>query len=118
MKKRYTKNKQLSALADRLALAIYTHNRQENGRDMVPINAGGQRILMEIIGGVDGVRQLVDAYFLEAMEQNFHAWEPAAAKMITLCLNGYRLNSNGKEIWQSMLNDMGDAAANQGPRHD
>jgi hypothetical protein len=102
----------ISVLANRLAMAIYRHNQLENGRDFVPLNAGGQRIMMEIIGGVEGIRPLVDSYLIDAVKENYPHWQSVAILLISACLDGEQLSAHGVEVWQGMINDMGSTIAN------
>ena len=38
---------------------------------------------MNIVGGVTGVRDPVDAYYLEALQLNYQNWEQLAILMLT-----------------------------------
>ncbi|MDE9455403.1 hypothetical protein [Xenorhabdus bovienii] len=57
---------------------------------------------------------MVDSYALEALQQNYPAWEVIAINLMEKCVvNGY-LTGYGREIWQSMISDMGDTLAAKG----
>ena len=109
---------QVNRLTDRFANAIYQYNRQENGRDFVPMNVKGERVLLEIIGGADGVRALVDAYCLDALKEMYPHWQSVAVALLICCLDGEGLSTHGVGIWQSMVNDMGASAADYRGEHD
>jgi len=105
-----TKNFQLNSLANSYAAAIYTHVRQQNGGDHFMVNADHCPVRVEIMGGVAGIRELVDAYYLEALKLNFQGWEAMGLATISkFMMNGSELTREGIQIWESMIADMGDA---------
>ena len=107
-----TKNFQLNALANSYAAAIYEHLRHENGGDHFHIYAGEIEVKVQIIDGQKGVREIIDAYFLEAMQLTFKGWESTAITLFEKCLlNGSRVTPKGIQIWGSMLKDMGSTVA-------
>ncbi|RXA97246.1 hypothetical protein [Yersinia sp. 2105 StPb PI] len=106
-----TKNFRLNALANQYSAAIYDHVKQQNGGDFFTIDAGEFPLRIEIVGGVSGVRGLVDAYYLEALKLNYSQWEKVAIELLTKCIDGNNLTQDGREIWQSMGSDMGSTVA-------
>ncbi|MGX8940526.1 hypothetical protein ACWWJF_27355 [Symbiopectobacterium sp. Eva_TO] len=106
-----TKNFRLNALANQYAAAVYAAIKKENGGDWFTVSAGGQDILVDIIGGVSGVRDLIDAYGLSALKLNYHRWEPLAIDLLKRCIKGKRLTAYGRELWESMKKDMGASIA-------
>lgn len=102
-----TKDFRLNSLANQYAAAVYAAIQKENGGDWFTVNTGEQDIRVDIIGGVSGVRELIDAYGLEAMKLNYSQWETLAIALLNKSLKGKRLTKAGREIWQSMVNDMG-----------
>ncbi|KLU13971.1 MULTISPECIES: prophage protein [Xenorhabdus] len=109
-----TKNFRLNALANTYAAAIYHDVTTRNGGDHFTMQVGKTEINVAIVDGVKGIRELVDSYALEALQQNYPAWEVIAIHLMEKCVvNGY-LTGYGREIWQSMINDMGDTLAAKG----
>ncbi|HHG9959536.1 TPA: hypothetical protein ACPZLH_000654 [Yersinia enterocolitica] len=106
-----TKNFRLNALANQYSAAVYDHVKQQNGGDFFIVDAGEIPLRIEIVGGVSGVRGLVDAYYLEALKLNLLQWEKIAIGMLTKCLEGKNLTQTGREIWESMSSDMGSTVA-------
>ncbi|WP_070108805.1 hypothetical protein [Sodalis glossinidius] len=102
-----TKDFRLNFLANQYSAAMYAAIQKENSGDWFTVNAGEQDIRVDIIGGISGVRDLIDAYGLEAMKLNYPQWESLAIALLTKSLKGKRLTKAGREIWQSMVNDMG-----------
>ncbi|HEN3468616.1 TPA: hypothetical protein ACPZQN_003796 [Yersinia enterocolitica] len=109
-----TKNFRLNALANQYSAAVYEHVRQQNGGDFFIVDSGGLALRIEIVGGVSGVRGLVDAYYLEAVKLNYPQWEKLAVQLLTKCLEGDGLTRPGREFWQSMANDIGSTVAGNG----
>ena len=105
-----TKNFHLKALANQFAAALYNHISATSG-DSFHIDADGQPIKVNIIGGVKGVRSLIDSYALEALKDNLSQWEAVGIRLLSKCVCENELTQSGKEIWQSMVNDMGDTVA-------
>ncbi|PHI29491.1 hypothetical protein [Budvicia aquatica] len=99
-----TKNFRLNALANEFAAALYHDITQQNGGDWFYIS--DNRIKVEIIGGIKGVRDLVDAYALEALKENYPHWERIAINLMRACVAHGCLTDSGREIWASMINDM------------
>lgn len=109
-----TKNFRLNALANLFSTAIFDLIRQQNGGDWFTVNADGQDIHVEVIGGVRGIRELVDACFLEALKDIGPQWEGIAIKWLSQCVVGGELSERGIELWTSMRADMGDSVARRG----
>ncbi|PHM23358.1 hypothetical protein [Xenorhabdus ehlersii] len=109
-----TKNFRLNTLANDFSAAVYREVTHQNGGDHFTMQVGKTEINVAIVDGVNGIRQLVDSYTLEALQQNYPAWEVIAINLMEKCvINGY-LTGYGREIWQSMINDMGEALAAKG----
>lgn len=109
-----TKNFKVNSLANRYAAAIYHDVTTRNGGDWFPMNVGNKAIEVAIIDGVKGIRMLVDSYLLEALQKQYPSWEFAAANVLEKCvMNGY-ITGYGREVWRSMINDMGDSLADKG----
>lgn len=101
-----TKNFRLNALANEFAAVLYHDITQKNGGDWFYIGEGDSRIKVEIIGGIKGVRDLVDAYALEAIKDSYLHWERIAINLMRACIANGCLTDGGREIWVSMINDM------------
>lgn len=71
-------------------------------------------IHVEVIGGVRGIRELVDACFLEALKDIGPQWEGIAIKWLSQCVVDGELSERGIELWTSMRADMGDSVARRG----
>ncbi|MDE9535486.1 hypothetical protein [Xenorhabdus bovienii] len=109
-----TKNFRLNALTNTYAAAIYHDVTTRNGGNHFTMQVGKTEINVAIVDGIKGIRELVDSYALEALQQNYPAWEVIAINLMEKCVvNGY-LTGYGREIWQSMINDMGDTLAAKG----
>lgn len=106
-----TKNFRLNALANTYSAALYEHICQENGAPVFTINADQSPIQVNIVGGVAGLRDLVDEFYLNALKKNYQGWEAAGIALMGKCLKGTVLTKSGLEIWHSMVNDMGDSVA-------
>lgn len=100
-----TKNFRLNALANQYAAVLYDHLSTTNGGKHFVIETVPP-IEVQIVGEVKGVRDLVDGYFLEALQQNYRRWEDAAIRLLEKCVTEYGLTAPGAEIWQSMVADM------------
>lgn len=110
-----TKNFRLNALANQYAVALYVHITATSHGDYFMIDAGGEPVRVEIAGGVKGVRDLIDGYALEALKEFHPQWEGVAIELMSRCVTAGGLTQHGREIWQSMVNDMGaTVAANSG----
>ena len=105
-----TSNFRLNALANQYAAALYNHISSTNG-DRFMIDADGQAITVNIIGGVKGVRELIDGYALEVLKTTHPQWESIGIQLLSKCVSGNALTDNGLDIWQSMVNDMGSTVA-------
>lgn len=106
-----TKNFHLNSLANQYAAAVYNHITATNPDAYFMIKAGEQAVRVNIVGGVSGVRSLVDGYFLEAVKDNYTQWEDVAITLLDKCLKGNELTSNGLEFWRNMVSDMGSTVA-------
>lgn len=102
-----TKNFRLNALANQYAAALYDHIKTTSGGDYFMIDADGEPVRVEIAGGVNGVRDLVDGYALEALKEHYPQWESVGIGLLEKCVNAGGLTDSGREIWQSMTTDMG-----------
>lgn len=102
-----TKNFRLNALANQYAAALYDHIKTTSGGDYFMIDADGEPVRVEIAGGVNGVRDLVDGYALEALKEHYLQWESVGIGLLEKCVNAGGLTDTGREIWQSMTADMG-----------
>ena len=102
-----TKNFQLNSLANQYAAALYDHITATSGGAYFMVDAGGQSVRVEIAGGVNGVRDLVDGYALEALKEHYPQWESVGIGLLEKCVNAGGLTDSGREIWQSMTADMG-----------
>ncbi len=106
-----TQNFRLNALANQYASAIYNHVSATNSAGSFTVNAQGQAIKVNIVGGIKGVRDLVDGFALEALKGSYPHWEIIAIELLSKCVHGNELTVTGLEIWQSMVNDMGNTVA-------
>ncbi|CBJ81132.1 hypothetical protein XBJ2_1060002 [Xenorhabdus bovienii str. Jollieti] len=102
-----TKNFRLNALANAYAAAIYHDVTARNGGDHFAMRVGKTEISVAIVDGIKGIRELVDSYALEALQQNYPAWEVIAINLMEKCVINDCLTGHGRKIWQSMINDMG-----------
>lgn len=110
-----TKNFRLNALANQYSAAVYDHVTQQSGGDFFIVDSGGIPLRIDIVGGVSGVRGLVDAYYLEALKLNYPAWERLAIEVLTNCLKeNNAVTDVGIKIWQNMGSDMGSTVAGNG----
>ncbi|CQH45918.1 Uncharacterised protein [Yersinia enterocolitica] len=110
-----TKNFRLNALANQYSAAVYDHVTQQNGGDFFIVDSGGLSLRIDIVGGVSGVRGLVDAYYLEALRLNYPQWEKLAIEVLTNCLKeNNAVTDVGIEIWQSMGSDIGSTVTGNG----
>lgn len=76
-----TKNFRLNALANQYSAALYNHITATSGGDYFMIDAGGESVRVNILGGVKGMRDLVDGYALEAIKEHYQAAQWEAAKL-------------------------------------
>lgn len=103
-----TKNFRLNALANSYAAAVHQHIVNQSGGDFFYTQADGASLKVEIIGGAVGVRQLIDAYFLEALKESYQGWEAAALVLLDKCLLDRKtITTRGVSLWESMVSDMG-----------
>lgn len=103
-----TKNFRLNALANQYAAALYGHVTATSGGEHFTIDADGEPIRVNIVGGVRGVRDLIDGYGLEALRDSYpQQWEHIGISLLNRCVTSDGLTEYGREIWQSMVNDMG-----------
>ena len=66
---------------------------------------------MEIVNGVKGVRSLIDSYTPAAMKVFYPQWGNRGDRELDRCVTKDGLTDVGREIWQSMVNDMGATVA-------
>ncbi|MFM7947866.1 hypothetical protein [Hafnia paralvei] len=102
-----TKNFKLNALANQFSTAVYDHVTTTNGGDNFMINAAGVMVRVDIIGGAKGVRDLIDGFVLEALKEAYPQWESIAIALLRKCVNSAGLTEHGREIWESVVGDMG-----------
>lgn len=74
------------------------------------VDADGEAVRVEIVNGVKGVRSLIDSYTLAAMKVFYPQWETVGIEL-ERCVTKDGLTDVGREIWQSMVNDMGATVA-------
>jgi hypothetical protein len=108
-----TKNFQLNSLANQYAAALYNTVIQGNG-ECFYVMAGGTQVRVNIVDGVAGMRMLVDGYALEPLRDSYRQWEPVAIALLGRCVAGGELTALGRDIWQSMVSDMGATVASNG----
>lgn len=106
-----TKNFRLNSLANQYAAALYDHITTTSGGDYFMVDADGESVRVEIVGGVKGVRDLIDGYALEALKEFYPQWESVGVELLSRCVTSGGLTEYGREIWQSMVNDMGATVA-------
>lgn len=106
-----TKNFRLNALANQYAAALYDHIKTTSGGDYFMIDVDGESVRVEIAGGVKGVRDLIDGYALVALKEFYSQWENVGIELLSRCVTAGGLTDTGREIWQSMINDMGATVA-------
>lgn len=103
-----TKNFRLNALVNRYAAALYHHVKADTGGDYFYMAVYGNPVKVEIIGGVAGMRHLIDSYLLEALKINYQGWEALSLATIGKCLSEKSsLTPKGISFWQGMVSDMG-----------
>ncbi|WP_324030656.1 hypothetical protein GC087_17235 [Pantoea sp. JZ2] len=103
-----TKNYRLNALANSYATALYHHVKAQNGGDHFYTMAHDEPLRVDIIGGIVGMRQLIDSYFLEALKVNYRGWEAIGLATLGKCLSDEgSLTPKGISFWESMVSDMG-----------
>ncbi|EGX7443826.1 hypothetical protein JHE55_002216 [Salmonella enterica] len=108
-----TKNFRLNALANQYAAALYNHIASKGCGERFLINADGCPIQVDIVGGVKGIRDLIDGYALGALKDEYPQWEDVGIQLLNKCVRNGELTKSGREIWQSMVNDMGSTVADR-----
>ena len=106
-----TKNFRLNALANKYASALYNHITSTSGGDYFMVHADDKAVRVEIVNGVKGVRSLIDSYTLAAMKVSYPQWETVGVELLERCVTNDGLTDVGREIWQSMVKDMGATVA-------
>lgn len=109
-----TKNFRLNALANQYAAALYNHISNVNHGDYFMMDVGGESIRVAITGDIQGIRQLVDSYFLEALKADHLQWEDLGCSILNQCLLGNSLTAHGLSMWESMIADMSASLAAHG----
>ncbi|EPG2864918.1 hypothetical protein QEG60_003408 [Pluralibacter gergoviae] len=109
-----TKNFRLNALANQYAAALYNHITATSGGEFFTVDAAGVTVHVKIIRGIKGVRQLIDATYLQVARDSGPGWERIAIHGLSKCVNDSGLTDEGRNLWQGMVNDMGAAVANHG----
>lgn len=57
-------------------------------------------------------------YALEALKKHCPQWETVGIELLSRCVTSVGLTGRGREIWQSMVNDMGaTVAGNRGGKN-
>ena len=113
-----TQNFRLNALANQYAAALYNHITATSHGEYFMMDAGGEPVQVQITGGIQGIRQLIDSYALEAMKETYPNWETIGCAVLNQCLVGNMLTAYGLSTWQSMVSDMGATlAGNEGGFH-
>ena len=104
-----TKNFRLNSLANQFSAAIYNHITANNADDHFMIDTGDEPVRVNIIGGVQGVRNLVDGYVLEALKSHYpeKKWEYIGIAYLSRCITAGKLTKAGHIAWESMVADMG-----------
>lgn len=108
-----TKNFRLNALANQYAAALYNLITATSSGDYFMIDAGGESVRVNILGGVKGMRDLVDGYALEAIKEHYPAaqWESIGIAYLSRCVDAGGLTDAGLEAWGNMTADMGATVA-------
>lgn len=108
-----TKDFRLNSLANQYAAAVYDEVKLETGGDYFVVDAAGQRVVVDIVGGVSSVRDLIDAYGLNALKLKYPQWEALGITLLNRCVKGERLTAYGRELWESMKSYMGASIAGE-----
>lgn len=106
MSKLITKNFHLHSLANQYAAALYSHITDASGGEFFTLDSGGFEIRIDIVGGVCGIRELVDSYLLEALQLNYPNWEAVGTALLSKCADGNDLTPLGLDMWRSLCGDM------------
>lgn len=106
-----TKNFRLNSLANQYAAALFNHITTTSNGEYFMMDAGGEMVRVNITGGIQGIRQLIDSYALEALKGTSAQWETIGIALLNECVNCSELTEHGREIWQSMVSDMGASLA-------
>ncbi len=64
-----TKNFRLNALANQFAAALYDHVSAASNAEHFMIDVDSMPVRVELVGGIKGMRDLVDGYALEALKE-------------------------------------------------
>ncbi len=105
-----TKNFRLNALANQYAAALYNHITATSHGDYFMIDAGGELVRVESAGGERRPRPH-RRHALEALKEHYPQWESVGIELLSRCVTAAGLTGRGREIWQSMVNDMGATVA-------
>ncbi len=108
-----TQNFRRNALASQYAAALYDYVTTSNSGEHFMIDAGGEAIRVEVLGGIKGMRNLVDGFALEALKESYPAaqWEGICIAVLSRCVNRDGLTDMGRSTWESMVSDMGSTVA-------
>lgn len=109
-----TKNFRLNALANQFSAAIYDHVTTTSGGEFFTLESGGFEIRIDIVGGVGGIRELVDGYLLEAIQLNYPNWEDVSTALLSKCVDGNDLTPLGLDMWRSVCGDIASTIEKQG----
>lgn len=109
-----TKHFRLNALVNQYAANLYDNVRQSNGGDAFMLDAGGEPVRVQIMGGVKGMRDLIDGYLLEALKISYPQWESVGVALLERCVDSNGITPYGLSIWDSIKGDMGATVARSG----
>ncbi|MFV8992772.1 hypothetical protein ABQ381_22330 [Serratia fonticola] len=101
-----TNNPRLNALANQYAVAVHRHVMQQNKGGQFDFGMNGQASYVAIMGGVPGIRDLVDSYLLGALKLNCPQLDLLVIQMISKCLDDDNLTPRGLAVWQFIKKDM------------
>jgi len=109
--KRTAHNARLTMLVNEFAAAVLLRLRQENGGEWFSLPVNGQIVHVAVTDGESGILLLIDSYTLAAMKVSYPQWETVGIALLERCVTKDGLTDVGREIWQSMVKDMGATVA-------
>ncbi|MFV8870211.1 hypothetical protein [Serratia fonticola] len=101
-----TNSPRLNALANQYAVAVHRHVMQQNKGGKFDFGMDGQASYVAIMGGVSGIRDLVDSYLLVALRLNCPQLDLLVIQMISKCLDNDNLTPRGLVVWQCIKKEM------------
>ena len=113
-----TKHPRLNALANQYAVAVHRYVIQQNKGGQFDFGMDGEALYVAIMGGVPGIRDLVDSYLLDALKLNCPQLDLLVIQMISKCLDDGNLTPRGLVVWQCIKKDMYATVLGNGGRHD